>query len=230
MLRKIFLIFVSLLLISDMAHSQTSGILLFNNKGRKFKVTANGVLQNDQPKGEVELCCFSANPVKIKVDFGNDSIVEAALNLKPGFIEHHVVSSATISLDSYEEMPIRFEKIGNVSIINAEGKTTWTNEARQPCHTPISEDAFNEIFDRIKAISLDINQLKEAEFAVRKDCFTANQVKHLLSAFSHESTKLDFAKYAYDFVLNKGGYSVVNEGFSNNTTGEELDKYIESKR
>jgi hypothetical protein len=50
-----------------------------------------------------------------------------------------------------------------------------------------------------------------------------------MGLFSFEDSKLDYAKYAYDFCFNQGDYYEVNEAFTFESSIEELNHYLESK-
>jgi len=58
---------------------------------------------------------------------------------------------------------------------------------------------------------------------------TAEQIKDVMGLFSFEDSKLDYAKYAYDFCFNQGDYYEVNEAFTFESSIEELNHYLESK-
>jgi hypothetical protein len=51
----------------------------------------------------------------------------------------------------------------------------------------------------------------------------------VMMTFDFEASKLDFAKYAYDFTYDQGNYYVVNDAFGFELTIDELNDYLESK-
>lgn len=56
------------------------------------------------------------------------------------------------------------------------------------------------------------------------------QVKELLALFSYEDSKLELAKYAYDYTVDKGNYFMVNEAFSYSSSKESLMDYIKNRK
>ena len=76
----------------------------------------------------------------------------------------------------------------------------------------------NEMFENIR---VDL-----AKQVINSNYFTSQQVKELLQLFTFENNKLDLAKYAYGYTVDKNNYYLVNEqlGFSNSK--DELARYI----
>lgn len=62
-----------------------------------------------------------------------------------------------------------------------------------------------------------------------KKCFNVSQIIEILGLFSFENSKLDLAKFAYDYCLNKSDYYLVNEVFDFTRSKNQLTNYIESK-
>ncbi len=62
-----------------------------------------------------------------------------------------------------------------------------------------------------------------------KKCFTSEQVLRIVSAIEFESSRLELAKFAYDFCIDKRNYARVNNAFDFETTGTELGEYIRGK-
>ena len=50
-----------------------------------------------------------------------------------------------------------------------------------------------------------------------------------MAAFGFEETKLEFAKYAYDFCTEKNKYYMVGDKFSFSSSKDELNEYLEGK-
>jgi hypothetical protein len=50
-----------------------------------------------------------------------------------------------------------------------------------------------------------------------------------MQLFTYEDSKLEFAKYAYDYTYDIDNYFMVNDAFEFETSIDELNEYIESK-
>lgn len=217
-------------------HAQPCGILLYSTEGKKFKVYTNGELQNAKPMSTITLCCFPMDIVKVKLEFEDKSTMEQTLYLRSGFIEHHRVTGKKIVFDSYEEIPQQYAGVTNVTIININGGNTGggntvvtsraSSSGGRGCSSPMADRSFYEFYGALKNKKFDSDRLADAQAAVQRDCFTSKQVKITLGAFKFEDSRLEFAKFAYAHVYDKGAYNTVKEGFSNSLSGNELDDYI----
>lgn len=239
-------IFVLCASISSLVSAQTCGLSLFSENGEKFKVYTNGTLRNLTPVNEIKLCGFPSDVVKLKLEFEDSSHFEKIMYLRAGFIENHRVfkkkgNSWYIAFESGEEIPKPLLNltvitiitnsqtvVGGNTIVNGSKTITVITNTNQ-CISPVSDNSFYQFYGHLKNLTFDADRLKEAKSAISHDCFTSKQVKDLLKAFSFESSRLEFAKYAYSFVYDKGVYSIVKEGFSNSLSGDELEQYIKNK-
>jgi len=73
-------------------------------------------------------------------------------------------------------------------------------------------------------------QLKVAKQIVRSNCVSAEQVKGIIKLFTFEDKKLDFAKFAYDFTIDKNNYYKINDAFTYPSSVDELNNYLNSKK
>ena len=80
----------------------------------------------------------------------------------------------------------------------------------------------NEFFDNTK--------LTIAKQTISSNYFTSQQVKEIVQQFNYENSKLDIAKYAYQYTLDKGAYFLVNDALGYSSSKDELNAYVQSKR
>jgi hypothetical protein len=80
-----------------------------------------------------------------------------------------------------------------------------------------------ESFDQTKA------QLARQILSSSKKPFLATQIRGLLQCFDFEPTKLDVAKFAYDYTYDPERYFVVNDAFDFENTKQALARYLQSK-
>jgi len=59
-----------------------------------------------------------------------------------------------------------------------------------------------------------------------KGCFTSRQVLDLVKLFDFEDSRLEIAKFAFAYTMDKENYYVVNDGFSFESSKTELSKFI----
>lgn len=234
-----------LLLLTLTSRAQTCGLLLFAEDGQKFKVSTNGTARNTTSQSEVKLVGFPSDIVKVHLEFDDKSTLDRTMYLRMGVIEHHRLSRAAngtwrVSFESDEEIPQPFMNTTVVTLINHLGgpstgspgqptATTIITSRNTPCGLPLSDRSCYEFYGHLKGLTFDNNRVQTAKDAVRRDCFSSSQIKMLLGAFTYESSRLEFAKYAYDFVYDRGVYAIVREGFTNSLSGDELMQYVRGR-
>ena len=74
--------------------------------------------------------------------------------------------------------------------------------------------------------SFDDTKLEMAKQVVSHNPMTVDQIAGICRLFSFESNKLDFAKFAYAFCVEKNKYFMLNEVFSYESSKRELNDYI----
>lgn len=94
------------------------------------------------------------------------------------------------------------------------------------CRMPMNENDFNTLRAQVKSKSFDSSRLTMAEMACRNNCMTAEQIGALCKVFSYESTKVDFAKFAYEFCYDRRNYYKVGYSFSYSSSVDALNQYI----
>lgn len=94
----------------------------------------------------------------------------------------------------------------------------------------VTEPDFQQVKESINKQSFNATKVTIAKQIIQaKQCFTALQIRDLMKLFSFEESKLDIAKYAYDFCINKRDYFQVNDAFTFSGSVDELSKYISTK-
>jgi hypothetical protein len=103
-----------------------------------------------------------------------------------------------------------------------EGKS----EKKARCDSPISEADFYSSTAAISHAPFDPPKLSNAKNLSRTKCLSADQVRQVIYIFDGEKTKLDFAKYAYEYVFDPENYDDVNDALREKSV-QELKRYIE---
>ncbi len=89
--------------------------------------------------------------------------------------------------------------------------------------------AFEQLKQSIARESFDNTKLKIAKQFITVNYFNTAQVKELVDLFIFENNKLEIAKYAYDYTVDKGNYFLVNDAFSFSNSKEALMDYIKNR-
>jgi hypothetical protein len=90
----------------------------------------------------------------------------------------------------------------------------------------MSSEQFSQLKLTIGNTSFDNTRLSIMKQATSANQLTTSQVNELLGMLSFESTRLDFAKFAYTYTLDKENYYMVNNAFSFSSSVAELNNFI----
>lgn len=89
---------------------------------------------------------------------------------------------------------------------------------------------FDQLKQAIARESFDNTRLKMAKQMVSTNYFNTAQVKDLLSLFSFDESKLELAKFAYDFTADKGNYLLLSDAFAFSSSKDALLNYISGRK
>ena len=71
--------------------------------------------------------------------------------------------------------------------------------------------------------------LKTANQVVSNNCLNVDQIIQIANAFNFEDNKLEFAKFAYDFCVEKRNYFKLNGIFNFSNNADALSDYVRSR-
>ena len=97
------------------------------------------------------------------------------------------------------------------------------------CDWPLANGDLDAMKRSISSKDFEDSKFTIAKQATKSKCLKAEQVAEIMKLFDFEETKLDYAKYAYDYTYDQDYYYVVNDSFEFEFTIDELNEYLESK-
>jgi hypothetical protein len=98
------------------------------------------------------------------------------------------------------------------------------------CPMPMSPNDFSDLKRTVNSKTFEDTKLTIAKQVVLSQCLLTNQVKDLLGCFTFEANKLEMAKNCYTRTYDIGNYFKVNDVFTFESSTEELNEYIESRK
>ena len=94
----------------------------------------------------------------------------------------------------------------------------------------VNDQEFAGIKQRISKESFDDNKKNLTKSIMKsKKCFSVNQVKEIVGLFAFSSSKMEMAKFAYDYTSDQDNYYQVTDAFNFSSDKEELLKFLRSK-
>ena len=97
------------------------------------------------------------------------------------------------------------------------------------CDWPMTDGDLDAMKRSISSKDFEDSKFTIAKQATRSKCLKAEQVAEIMKLFDFEETKLDYAKYAYDYTYDQDNYYLVNDSFEFEFTIDELNEYLENK-
>jgi Domain of unknown function (DUF4476) len=97
------------------------------------------------------------------------------------------------------------------------------------CANVMSDATFASAKKNIGDKGFEDTKLSTAKNIAKINCMSAAQIKDVCKIFGFEDSKLEFAKYAYDYCYDQNNYFVVNEAFNFSSSTDKLNEFIESK-
>lgn len=95
---------------------------------------------------------------------------------------------------------------------------------------PMSAGDFSSALATVKDQGFDETRLKTAKQIASANCLNTNQITQICNEFGFEESKLDFAKYAYDYCTEQKNYFKLNNIFGFSSSVDELTDYIQGKQ
>lgn len=117
-------------------------------------------------------------------------------------------------------------------------ETTTTQETETVSATPteveldcpeMASGEYNELLNSIKSKTFSDSKMSVLKQVFKDNCMSAEQIKNVMSTFTYEDDKLEFAKMAYDHCTDPKNYWKLNDAFEFEMTIEELNEFLESK-
>jgi predicted ester cyclase len=89
---------------------------------------------------------------------------------------------------------------------------------------------FEALKDRVKQNTFDKGKLDIAKSLTMENTFSSSQIADIARIINEDNYRLEFAKFAYDYVYDRVNYFTVNEAFTSDKTRKELTQYIKNRK
>lgn len=106
----------------------------------------------------------------------------------------------------------------------------------QPVPTPaptanvMNNDQFSGLRNAVKESNFDDQRLEIAKQGIRNSMLSIEQIRALVDVFSFEDSKVELAKFAYNYTPDKNRYQELYSAFKFSSSTDEVLKYIDTQR
>ncbi len=98
-----------------------------------------------------------------------------------------------------------------------------------PCK--INPEQYRDMLESIRTETFNSTKITITKNIIQSNpCFYSRQIQEIVGLFSFDSGKLEIAKFAYDYTIDKENYYKVADAFSFSNSKEELIDYIRKRR
>jgi hypothetical protein len=87
-------------------------------------------------------------------------------------------------------------------------------------------DVFASALQSVELATFDSDQIRVAKQVISRNGASSHQISEIMRVLSFESSRLEIAKFGYEFVGDPENYFVVNDVFWFSSSIRELDRYI----
>lgn len=204
-----------------------------------FWVFIDDVLQNEQPVGSLKVDAIPEGEhyLRVEIDNKDHNTVGQFIHLQHFGNAYWIDNQRNmygISADRSLPRPeavVYFTSLQQSYGNHGYGHNGYTPQNQPyPTQTAMSEQDFNAAMRIINKENFDNARLSVAKQVIANNLLTINQIKEICNSFSFESTKLEFAKSAYNHCVEKEKYYLLNEVFSYNSSKDELDKFVQEQQ
>lgn len=224
------------------AMAQYGNIVVFAPKGEKFSLFIGGSQKNDEPAARVEADNPGGPSFKIRIVFPDPSVKEInklTFNKPSGTMFFKVFKNAkgvfvmesTTSEWMEDTNLAEVEKSSSSRSENppAAKKDPQATAATGGCDNPMSDPDFTGQLIDISARPFEPMQLSAAKKMAETHCLRVSHVVLVIAVFDSESSRLSFAKFAYDHTYDRENYSDVKDALHSQSSRNDLDRYLSGK-
>jgi hypothetical protein len=95
-----------------------------------------------------------------------------------------------------------------------------------PTANVMSNEQFNNLRNAVKDSNFDDQRLEIAKQGIKANTLSIDQIRALIDVFSFESSKVEIAKFAYNYTPDKNRYTELYSVFKFSSSTDEVIKYI----
>jgi len=212
--------------------------------GRYYKKHGTALTVGDLPQGRHHVKVYAYYMSKHRSNAKAELLYEGNIRTKRGTFTNCLVDvntgNATISIreltdNDFRQAPTQpdndyatdniYDNSGN----NANAASGNDYKGAVPDNA-LSAGDMDGLKAKVNAKVTDGDKLKLLENALQSRSYYTDQVGIIMSWMNFESTRLDFAKWAYNHVIDKKNYQNLDKQFTFKSSREEFESYINSSR
>lgn len=217
-------------------HSQhTTSLTVTAPRNLGFWIYVDDVLQNEQAVHSICIRNLEEDSYYVRVELDNQvqNCVGQFIDMRQSQTLSIVQSGKFFGLD-HTSTHVRPELTMDLvtgypnggGFPNVDGNGQPPMPPAPPMALGMNPQDYDHACQLISEESFDSSKLTLAKQVISSNPMTASQILGICKLFSFESNKLDFAKFAYTYCVDRNLYYLINEAFSYDSSKRELNEYI----
>ena len=98
------------------------------------------------------------------------------------------------------------------------------------CRNQLTAEEMDYLLQSLRSRDSESTKERIARDAIRNSSIAAEDLKRVLQEFEYENARLEFAKYAYDYLCDREHFYYIYDAFSFDSSVEELERYSGNRR
>lgn len=98
------------------------------------------------------------------------------------------------------------------------------------CVLAMSSSDFEKGKTAVSKQSFAESMMKSAKQMTKANCMNIKQIRAIMDLFSFEESKLEYAKFAYEYCVDKKNYFQLTEAFSFSSSSDSLNEFIDAQQ
>lgn len=240
---RIFSLTMLMILMETSGFAQFGNIIVFAPKGEKFKLYIGNSIQNTDFESRVEASNPGGPSFKLKIVFNDPALKEITKLVfnKPHGTFYFSVARNNKGVYILESAATEWSDTGTEAKATPPPAQTGNQPEETPdpgeskgktktgCSNPMAPGDFAVSLAGIAASPFEATQLKAAKNVAEKNCLLTSQVKEIMYVFDFESTRLSFAKFAYNYTHDVENYADLAEALNSGKAKDDLERFIAGK-
>ena len=145
------------------------------------------------------------------------------------FSQSTTTTTTTTKTSTTTRNPVKKQNQPEKQLVREPEQTKVVSPAGKGCSVPAAAGAFSNMKNSLGKQSFEDTRLKMAKEILRKNCLSTGQIRELMEMFSFEKNKLDLAKFAHDYCVDKDNYYQLNDVFSFSSSVDELTEFLSGR-
>ncbi|MBK9285925.1 MAG: DUF4476 domain-containing protein [Sphingobacteriaceae bacterium] len=159
----------------------------------------------------------------------NLNIGEAGMNMNVGGMNATQTSMQTTSSSTVTTTTRTSGSMNSAGSVNETSASAASTKSNAGCNVAMTSGSFESMKKSVESKPFADTKMSTAKLATKNSCLSVVQVKSICALFSMDDDKLTYAKFAYDYCVDKANYYKVSEAFSFDNTTEEFNHFLEAK-